>query len=93
MAKKNRYKDLEQLMTVALIADAIIFILYLIVAGSGILWLKILLAVIDLIIAAGALALLYLTQELLKQRSLWLSCGFFSVLACTVASLILNYPG
>ena len=93
MAKKNRYKDLEQLLTVALIADAIIFILYLIVAGSGILWLKILLAVIDLIIAACALALLYLTQELLKQRSLWLSCGFFSVLACTVASLILNYPG
>ena len=38
MANKNRYKELEQLMTVALIANTIIFILYLIVAGVGILW-------------------------------------------------------
>lgn len=93
MAKKNRYQEMEQLMTVALIADVIIFVLYLIVAGAGILWLKILLAVFALLIAAAALGFLFLTQELLKQRSLWLSCGFFSVLICTVVSLILAYPG
>ena len=93
MAKKNRYQELEQLLTVALIADVIIFVLYLVIAGAGILWLKILLAVVDLLLAVAGLGFLYLTKELTKQRSLWLSCGFFSVLVCTLVSLILAFPG
>ena len=93
MAKKNRYQELEQLMTVALLADVVIFALYLIVAGAGILWLKTVLAVVALLMAAAGLGFLILSQELLKQRSLWLSCGFFSVFLCTVVSLILAFPG
>jgi ABC-type bacteriocin/lantibiotic exporter with double-glycine peptidase domain len=93
MAKRNRYQEMEQLLTVALIADAVIFVLYLIVAGAAIGWLKIVLAVVALLMAAAGLAFLFLTRELLKQRSLWLSCGFFSVFLCTLVSLILAYPG
>lgn len=93
MANHNRYKEMEQLLTVGLIADTIIFILYLIVSNAGIIWLKMVLTLVCIALAAGGLALLYMTQELLKRRSLWLSCGFFSVLACILVSLILAYPG
>ncbi len=93
MAKHNRYKEMEQLLTVGLIADTIVFVLYLLVANAGILWLKVVLTLVCMALAAGGLALLYMTQELLKRRSLWLSCGFFSLLTCILVSLILAYPG
>ena len=90
--KRNRYKEMEQLMTVALIASAVIFILYLICAIAGILWLKVVTAVFAILFCFGGLAFLYLTKELLRQRSLWMTTGFLSVLLCIVVSLILNFP-
>lgn len=93
MAKRSRYKEMEQLMTTLLIADAIIFVLYLIVAGVGIVWLKVITALLEFLISFGSLAFLYLSQELMKQRSLWLTCGFFGLLICLIASLILAFPG
>ena len=89
---RSRYKEMEQLMTTLLISDTIIFILYLIVAGVGILWLKILTAVLAIAVACGCLVLLFLSKELLKPRSLWMSAGFFSVLVCMLVSLILAFP-
>ena len=32
------------------------------------------------------------SRELLKQRSLWITMGFFGILICTIVSLIVNYP-
>ncbi len=93
MAKRNRYKEMEQLMATLLIAAAVIFVLYLIVAGAEILWLKVLLAILEFLICGGSLAFLYMTKELLKQRSLWLSSGFFSILLCLIAALVFAFPG
>lgn len=93
MSNGNRYKEFEQLMTAALLAGCVIFLLYLIVAGVGIGWLKWLLAIIDILMCGAGLVFLFQSRELLRQRSLWLSCGFFAVLACLLVSLILNYPG
>ena len=90
--KRNRYKELEQLMTVALVASAVTFVLYLICAIAGILWLKIVTAVFAILLCVGGLAFLYLTKELLRQRSLWMTTGFLSVLLCLAVSLILNFP-
>ena len=92
MAKQNRYREMEKLMTTALIADAVIFVLYLIFAGVGIAWLKIVLAILEILLALGSLSLLYLSRELLKPRSLWLTTGFFSLFLCTLVSLILAFP-
>ena len=92
MARRDRYKEFEQTMTLALLADAALFVLYLIFAGVGVVWLKVVLAVLTLVLSIGGLVMLYLSQELLKNRSLWLSCGFFAVLMCTLASLILAFP-
>ena len=92
MAKRNRYKELEQLMSAVLIACTIIFILYLIVAANGIIWLKVVTAILVIVPSILALGFLYLTKELLRKRSLWLSAGFFSLFLCNAVSLLLCFP-
>ena len=91
-SKRNRYKEMEKMMTTGLIADGILFLLYLIFAAAGVIWLKVILAILTILIALAGLAILYLSQELLKTRSLWLSTGFFSVFLCILVSLILSFP-
>lgn len=92
MSNNNRYKEFEQLMTALLLAGTVVFVLYLIVAGVGILWLKATLAVIELLICLGGFALLYASRELTRPRSLWLTCGYLALFVCILVSLILNYP-
>ena len=88
----SKYKEMEFIFTIALIADAVLFVIYLIAAGFGVIWLKILTAVVAILLSAGCLVLLYFSGELLKKRSLWLSVGFAAVLVCLVFSLVLKYP-
>ena len=88
----SKYKEMEFIFTIALIADEVLFVIYLIAAGFSVIWLKILTAVVAILLSAGCLVLLYFSGELLKQRSLWLSVGFAAVLVCLVFSLVLNYP-
>ena len=92
MAKRNRYKQTEQLMTRVLIADTAIFILYLIFAGFGINAMKIITVIIALIGSALCLGYLYMLGEFKKARSRWLVMGFGAIILCTLVSLILNYP-
>lgn len=90
--KPNRYSEMERYMTYALLADAVLFVLYLIIAGSGIVWLKIVLAILGLILSGLLLWYLYITKELLKRRSLWISTGAAAIAVCLLFSLILNFP-
>ncbi len=89
---RNRYKEMERYMTYALIADAVLFVLYLICAACGIIWLKVILAILAMSLSALCLYFLYATKELLRQRSLWMSACAAAVLVCTLASLLLNFP-
>ena len=88
----KRYKQMEFYMTASLIADLVLLILYFIAAGNGIIWLKIILAIITIILSGLCLAYLYLSQELLRQRSLWMTVSAGSVLICLIISLLLNFP-
>ena len=92
MAQRNRYQDLSRLMTIALIIAAVFFVLYLIFAGVGIIWAKVLTAILAILLPVLCLGFLYMSQELLKQRSLWLTTGFGGILVCTVVSLLTNFP-
>lgn len=92
MAQRNRYQDLSRLMTIALIIAAVFFVLYLIFAGVGIIWAKVLTAILAILVPVLCLGFLYMSQELLKQRSLWLTTGFGGILVCTVVSLLTNFP-
>ena len=87
-----RYRQLERYMTYALIADAALFLFYLLFAGLGIVWLKVTIAVLAIVLSAACLAYLYLSQELLRRRSLWMTAGAAAVLICILASLLLNFP-
>lgn len=93
MSNRDRYKEFEQLMTVSLIANAFVFVAYLIAAATHIGWLKVIFAILTLGNAVLGLGMLYLNRELTKPRSLWMGCGFFGILCCCLASLILAYPG
>ena len=46
--RPNRYKEMERYLTYALCLDAVLFVLYLIVAGIGIIWLKVILTLLCL---------------------------------------------
>lgn len=89
---KNRYQEMEHYMTYALLADLVIFILYLIAAGIGIIWLKVITAIIAILLSGLCLAFLYLSQELLRPRSLWMSAAAAAIAVCVLFSLILNFP-
>ncbi len=90
--RRNRYKEMERIMTRVLIGDAVIFALYLLFAGLGVIWLKVLLSIVSILVNAGCLGYLYLSQELLRKRSLWMTVSAASILICLLVSLILNYP-
>lgn len=93
MADHNkRYNQMQWYMTYALVADFALFLLYLIFAWSGIVWLKILVAIIAILLSAACLGFLYLTRELLSRRSLWMTTAAGAILVCILFSLILNYP-
>lgn len=90
--KPLRYKEMERYMTYALCSDAAIFVLYLLFAGLGITWLKVVFAIIALVLSGLLLGYLYMTKELLKRRSFWISTGAAAIVVCTLFSLILNFP-
>ena len=93
MAKKiNRYKMMERNMTLVLLADLFMFILFLIFAGNGVIWMKAVLSVLILLVSAGCIGFLYLSQELLRRRSLWMSTAYAAIFVCTLFALILNFP-
>lgn len=93
MGQNNkRYTQMQQYMTFSILANTGLFLLYLIFAGFGIIWLKAITAIISIIVSLACLAFLYLCKELLRRRSQWMTLSAGALLLCTVVSLILNYP-
>ena len=90
--RNNRYKKLEQNITYAIGADLLLFIIYLIAAGNGVIWLKVLSTLFAFAISLGCLGILYISQELLRRRSLWMTAAAASIFVCILFSLILNFP-
>lgn len=89
----NRYRKMEYTMTRLLLAEAAVFVLYLLFATFNATAMKWILAIIAIVGSGLCLGFLYMTGELLKKRSLWLSTGFAAVVLCTLVSLILRFPG
>jgi len=93
MAKrKNRYRQFDLLMTRIVLGAVFVFLLYLLCAATGIGWLKGLTAVVAIIGSGLMLGYLYLTQELLKKRSLWMTLSFGAIALLTIVSLICKVP-
>lgn len=92
MAKRKRYKEIEKLMTTALLADAAVFVLYLIFAGFGVVAMKVITAIIAIVGSGLCLGFLYMCGELQKRRSRWLVVGFACIIICLMVSLIVKFP-
>ena len=93
MAKRNsRFKKMEFYITIALCADAAIFLAYLIFAGIGLTALKIISAIMCIAISGVALYQLFVSHELLRRRSIWMSLSAACIIICILFSLILNFP-
>ena len=92
MAKRNRYREMESLMTKVIIGDAAFFVLYLFFAAKGLTVLKFIVGIIAMIASLLALAWLYITGEFPRRRSLWMVTGFIGIALCLLVSMLLGYP-
>lgn len=93
MAKKNsRYKKLESIITIVLCINAVLFLAYLVFAGMGMITLKIIIAIICALISGLILYYLYMTKELLRKRSIWMTLAAACIIICILFSLVLNFP-
>lgn len=92
MARRNRYRELESLMAKVLVGDTVVFCLYMIFAGRGMVALKATTAVITILVSVGCIGWLVLTREFFRRRSLWMVTASVGILLCVVLSLLLKYP-
>ena len=93
MAKRtNRYRQFDFIMTRVVIGDVFLFLLYLLSAATGIGWLKGLTAFLTILGSAACVGYLYLSQEWLKKRSLWMTMSFGAIALLTLVSLICKVP-
>ena len=93
MAKRtNRYRQFDFIMTRVVIGDVFLFLLYLLCAATGIGWLKGLTAFVAILGSSACVGYLYLSQEWLKKRSLWMTMSFGAIALLTLVSLICKVP-
>ena len=90
--RRNRYNQLQQVISIALIGALALFIFYWIAAANEIVWLKVILSILIFIICAACIGFLYITQELLRPRSLWMTLAAAAIAICLLLSLILHFP-
>ena len=93
MAKRNRYREMESLMTKVIVGDALVFVLYLLFAGLGLPVVKVATAIIAILGSLLGLGWLVITGEFSRRRSLWMVTGFIAIVLCVLVSLLLGYPG
>ena len=93
MAKRNnRYRQFDFIMTRVVIGAVFVFLLYLLSAATGVGWLKGFSAFVAIAGSIVCLGYLYLIQEMLKKRSLWITLSFASIALLTIVSLICKVP-
>ncbi len=91
--RRSKFRQLERSLTMVIIADFVLFALTLAAGGAGIGWLKIIVGVLTILISGLGCTFLVLINEHKRRRSWWMLSAFGSMLACTLVSLITNYPG
>ena len=92
MGKRNRYRELERLMTRILLGNALVFVFFLISSAQGWNVVRVIAAIVATLASLLSLAWLFITGELLRRRSFWMVTGFGGIFLCLVVSLILRFP-
>jgi len=89
---RNRYREMENLMTKIILGDVLMFVLYLVCANLGWTVLKVITAIIAIFGSVLCVGWLYLTGEFGRRRSLWMVTAFICIVICVVVSLLLGFP-
>lgn len=89
---RNRYREMESMMTKIILVDVLVFLLYLVCAGFAWHVLKVITAIIAVFGSLLCVGWLYLTGEFNRRRSLWMVTAFFCIVICVLVSLVLGYP-
>ncbi len=92
MAKRNRYREMENLMTKIILGDVLFFAAYLFGAGMGYDLLKVISALVCVVGSSLGAGWLYLTGEFRRRRSLWMVTIFVCIVICVLCSLVLGFP-
>ncbi len=93
MADKNDgYRALEQVLTVFVILDFLLFLGYLISGIASALILKYILAVLSIVGGAFGIYMLINTKEIRHHRSRWILYCFICIPLCTIVSLLCQFP-
>ena len=89
---RSRYREMESMMTKIILADFVVFVLYLVCAGLGWNVLRVITAIITIFGSLLCVGWLYLTGEFSRRRSLWMVTAFICIVICVAVSLLLSYP-
>ena len=89
---KSRYKQMEMMVTAVLCLDAVVFIAYMIFAGLGMIGTKVVTAALCFLISGAVLYFLYMTRELLRRRSIWMTLAAACIILCLLVSLVARFP-
>ena len=92
MAKRNRYRHMEIIMTRIILGLCLAFILFLLFSWRGINIVKYIAGSVTVIGSALSLGWLYITGEFKHRRSLWMVTAFFAFIICTLVSLVCRFP-
>lgn len=90
--RNTKYQQSQWYLIYALIAAIGMFALYLVFAGFGITWLKVITAILAILLSFACLAFLYMSRGLLRPRNLWMTTAAASIIVCLLFSLILHFP-
>ena len=93
MSKRtSRYQLMDKYMTYVLLGDLFFFVVFLFASGFDATWLKTATAIISIVISLLCLGFLYIKQELLRRRSIWMTLAAAAIIICIIFSLVLRYP-
>ena len=96
MAKRNRYRHMEIIMTRIILGLCLAFILFMLFSWRGMNTvtniLKYVTGSITVIGSGLSMGWLYITGEFKHRRSLWMVTAFGALILCTLVSLIFRFP-
>ena len=90
--RRAQFKKMEFYITIAICVDVAIFVAYLCLAGMGIAALKIISAIACIGISGVILYQLFMSRELLRKRSIWMTLAASCIILCVLLSLVLKFP-
>ena len=92
MARRNRYREMESLMTKVLLCDVAVFVLFLVFSVKAWTVARVIAAIVSIMASLLSISWLAITGEVVRRRSLWLVTGFGAIFVCLLVSLLLKYP-